>query len=165
MGSRTVADAGPAPWARGRGPLIVATVAAVAAAALMGAPVARATPTGESWAAELSVADGDDINVATRDGAIRLRNPAPQPTGTGPMRAEGRLLLAPRRLSAVSDRIAAALNADQPPGSETVVSVRSIRPDGTWSTWRSLPPDSAAALDGPTLEVQVQLHLRAPVGA
>src|SRR4051794_22679515 len=149
---------------RGRGALILAPLAAVAAAAVIGAPAARAVPTHESWAAELSVADGDDIDVVPRDGAIRLRDHAVRPTGTEPMRAEGQLLLAPRRLSAVSDRFAAVLSADQPLGSQTVVSVRGIRSDGTWSTWTTVPPDGQAQLGEPTLEVQVQLQLTAPAG-
>ena len=152
-------------WRGRRGASSVAVTAAVLAA-LLGAPAAHAVPTSESWAAELSVADGDDVNVVAVDGAIRLRDLTPRQTSTGPTPAEGELLLAPRRLSAVSNRVAAALTAEHPPGSQTVVSVRGVRSDGTWSQWTPAAPAAPAVLPEPTFEVQVRVTLvAAPQGA
>jgi hypothetical protein len=151
---------------RGRRGVTTVAVTAAAMAALLGAPAAHAVPTSETWAAELSVADGDDANVVARDGAIRLRDLTPHQTSTGPTPAEGELVLPPRRLSAVSNQVTAALTAEQPPGSQTVVSVRGIRSDGTWSQWTAAAPAAPAVLPEPTFEVQVRVTLvAAPHGA
>ncbi|MDL5157487.1 hypothetical protein [Actinomycetospora termitidis] len=138
-------------------------VVVVAAAVLVAVPLvpttARAVPSGETWGAELAVAGGDDVDVVAGDGAIRLADTAPRRTTSGPSPAEGTLLLAPRRLGAVADRVSAAVTADTPAGSEVLVAVRGLRDDGSWSEWSASGPEGPAQLPGPTLQVQVRVTL------
>jgi hypothetical protein len=97
---------------------------------------------------------------------VRLRDLAPRATSTGPLPAEGDLLLAPRRPAAVTDRVAADVTADVPAGAQVLVSVRGIREDGTWGQWSEARSGSPARLSEPTFEVQVRVTLvAAPNGS
>jgi len=145
-------------WGRAVGRVAVASVTASLLAAVS-APHAGAVPTSESWAAELSVADGDDANVAVTNGAVRLVDRSPRATSTGQVPAEGELLLPPRRPAAVTDRVAATVTADRPSGSQVLVSVRGIRADGTWSQWSVAADGKPAILPEPTFEIQVRVTL------
>ncbi|WP_433801774.1 hypothetical protein [Actinomycetospora sp. CA-084318] len=129
-------------------------------------PGALAVPSAETWGAELAVDGGDDVDVVADDGAVRLRDTAPRSTTTGPAPAEGTLLLAPRRLGAVADRVSAAPTTDTPGGSQVLVAVRSIRDDGSWSEWIPTGAQGPAQLPVPTLQVQIRVTLIAgPDGA
>ncbi|GLZ55134.1 hypothetical protein [Actinomycetospora sp. NBRC 106378] len=145
--------------------LVLAAVATLLT--LPAAPPARALPslpTGETWAAELAVADGDDVDVVAADGAVRLRDTTARTTTSGPAPAEGTLLLPPRRLGAVADRISAAVTADTPPGSQVLVAVRGLRDDGSWSEWIPTGAQGPAQLPAATLQVQVRVTLVAGDG-
>lgn len=120
---------------------------------------ARAVPSGETWGAELAVADGDDVDVVAADDAVRITDTAPRTTSAGPAPAEGTLLLAPRRLGAVTDRVSAAVTADRPAGSEVLVAVRGLDDDGSWSEWIPTGTDGPARLPAATLQVQVRVTL------
>lgn len=133
-------------------------VGAVLGAALM-APPAGAVPAGETWAAELTVDGGDDSNVVATEGAVRMRDLHDRETSTGPAPAEGTLLLPPRRPAAVTDRVAADVTADVPPGAQVIVAVRGVRDDGSWSEWRQARPGNPARLSEPTSEIQVRVTL------
>lgn len=134
----------------------------VALLALLTMPAtAWAVPPGETWGAELAVADSDDVDVVAADDAVRLTGTAPRTTSSGPTPAEGTLLLAPRRLGAVADRVSAAVTADRPPGSEVLVAVRGLRDDGSWSEWIPTGTDGPAQLPVATLQVQVRVTLLA----
>ncbi|MCD2191201.1 hypothetical protein [Actinomycetospora soli] len=122
-------------------------------------PAALAVPSAETWGAELAVDGGDDVDVVADDGAARLRDTAARTTTTGPAPAEGTLLLAPRRLGAVADRISTAPTADTPGGSQVLVAVRGIRDDGSWSEWIPTGAQGPAQLPAPTLQVQVRVTL------
>ena len=143
----------------GRRVLLAAAAVGAALAAGLIAPSASALPSSESWAAELGVDGGDDSNVVVRDDAVRLVDLAPRPTSTGPVPAEGELLLAPRRPAAVTDRVAAEVTADVPPGAQVIVAVRGIRDDGTWSEWDDAGPGDPAQLPEVTSEIQVRVTL------
>ena len=153
----------------GRAACVAAVVAGAALAAGLVTPAAVAVPSSESWAAELSVGGGDDTNVVADGsgaGAVRLDDRRPRATSRGPAPAEGELLLAPRRPAAVTDRVAADVTADVPPGSEVIVAVRGTRDDGTWSPWSEVRPGEPARLAEPTVELQVRVTLiAAPDGS
>ena len=132
----------------------------VALLAFLTTPVAAwAVPSGETWGAELAVAGGDDVAVVAADDAVRLADTAPRATSSGPAPAEGTLLLAPRRLGAVADRVSAAVTADRPVGSEVLVAVRGLRDDRSWSEWVPTGTDGPARLPVATLQVQVRVTL------
>ncbi len=138
--------------------LLAATAATTLLAAAVG-PAALAVPAGETWAAELAVDGGDDSNLVAADGAVRLRELTPRATSTGPTPTEGELLLAPRRPAAITDRVAADVTADVPPGAQVVVAVRGIRADGSWGQWSEASPGAPARLSEATYEVQIRVTL------
>lgn len=146
-------------WARAAA-VVVLTLGAVT----LPGDAAWAIAGSESWAAELSVGGGDDANVTARDGAIRLASTSPRTTSTGPAPAEGELLLPPRRVSAVTDRVAADATADRPAGSDVVVAVRGLRSDGSWSQWTTATATAPALLPEATLQVQIRVTLIAGSG-
>ncbi|HEY2222351.1 hypothetical protein [Actinomycetospora sp.] len=146
-------------WARATAVVVLA----LGAATLPGG-AAWAIAGSESWAAELSVGGGDDANVAAHDGAIRLASTSPRTTSTGPAPAEGELLLPPRRVAAVTDRVAADATADRPAGSDVVVAVRGLRSDGSWSQWTTATASAPALLPEATLQVQIRVTLVAGTG-
>lgn len=146
-------------WSR-----VAVTLGLVLGAALVPGGTAWAIAGTESWAAELSVAGGDDANVVARDGAVRLADTSPRTTSTGPAPAEGELLLPPRRVAAVTDRVAADATADRPAGSDVVVAVRGLRSDGSWSQWSTATSSAPALLPEATLQVQVRVTLVAGTG-
>ncbi|NYD39291.1 hypothetical protein [Actinomycetospora corticicola] len=123
------------------------------------APAALAVPSGETWGAELAVDGGDDVDVVAADGAVRLRDAAPRTTTSGPAPAEGTLLLAPRRLGGVADRVSASATADTPAGAQVLVAVRGLRDDGSWSEWVPTGAQGPAQLPAATLQVQVRVTL------
>ena len=152
-------------WVRTGAPVAVVVGAALLlGAALVPAGTAWAVAGSESWAAELSVGGGDDANVVARDGAIRLASTSPRATSTGPAPAEGELLLPPRRVAAVTDRVAADATTERPAGSDVVVAVRGLRGDGSWSQWTTATSSAPAVLPEATLEVQVRVTLVAGTG-
>ncbi len=136
----------------------------VLGAAFVPGATAWAIAGSETWAAELSVGGGDDANVVARDGAIRLASTSPRVTSTGPAPAEGELLLPPRRVAAVTDRVTADATTERPAGSDVVVTVRGLRSDGSWSQWTTATTTAPALLPEATLEVQVRVTFVAGAG-
>jgi len=143
----------------GRAGFAAAVAAAAALVAGLVAPGAGAVPSNESWAAELAVEGGDDTNVVTGGAAVRLEDLADRAASRGPAPAEGELLLTPRRPAAATDRVAADVTADLPPGAEVIVAVRGTRDDGTWGPWSEARSDEPARLSEPTVELQVRVTL------
>ncbi|MEJ2867406.1 hypothetical protein WCD74_06485 [Actinomycetospora sp. OC33-EN08] len=143
--------------------VVVAVASVLLALPLVPAP-AQGVPTGETWGAELAVADGDDVDVVAGEDAIALADTGPRATTSGPAPAEGTLLLAPRRLGAVADRVSAAVTADAPGSSQVLVAVRGLRDDGSWSEWFPTGREGPAQLPAPTLQVQVRVTLVAGDG-
>ena len=138
---------------------VLATTGALLIGLLTLGGTALAVPASETWAAELSVAGGDDANVTAGGAAVRLANTTPRATSAGPASAEGELLLAPRRVGAITDRLTADLTADEPAGSAVIVAVRGLRDDGSWSQWTAAASGVPAQLEVPTLQVQVRVTL------
>lgn len=153
---------------RGRGGIRLGPVAAALTLLVLGALLvegeATAVPASETWSGELAVAGGDDANVTVGDGAVRIARTSPRATSTGSAPAEGELVLAPRRVGAVTDRVAADVSADEPAGSQVEVAVRGLRDDGSWSQWTTANPGAPARLAEATLEVQVRVTLVAGTG-
>jgi len=150
---------------RARVRLVVALVGAALAATVTGggllAPDARALPNEETWAAELSVAGGDDTNVIAANGAIRLGTGNDRPLSARSPQAQGELLLPPRRPAAATTRVAAMVTADVPPGASVEVDVRGTRSDGSWGEWTPSTPSAPAMLGEAAVDVQVRLTLTA----
>ena len=150
---------------RARVRLAVALVGAALAATVTGggllAPDARALPNEETWAAELSVAGGDDTNVIAANGAIRLGTGNDRPLSARSPQAQGELLLPPRRPAAATTRVAAVVTADVPPGASVEVDVRGTRSDGSWGEWTPSTPSAPAMLGEAAVDVQVRLTLTA----
>ncbi len=139
---------------------LVVAVPLTAAATTPATATAPATgpstgPTSESWGAELAVDGGDDRGVEVSDGALRLVGPT-----LGGIPAEGVLQMAPRRLLAPADRVAAVPTADRPADTAVTVQVRGIRRDGSWGAWTDVAPGGAARLSERTTQIQVRLVLR-----
>ena len=152
-------------WARRRArarltvPLVGVALAATVTGTGLLAPEARALPGAETWAAELSVAGGDDTNVVAADGAIRLGTGNDRPLSTRSPQAQGELVLPPRRPATATTRVSATVTADVPPGASVDVDVRGTRSDGSWGEWTSTTPGAPAVLEEPATDVQVRVTL------
>ncbi|MGC4895814.1 hypothetical protein [Micromonospora sp. DT31] len=134
--------------------------AAASAAPPAAAPPARATaPDPERWSADLTVAGGDDVNVAWRSGRLRLTDQRPtartRPAAVAGPIAEGILLTAPRALHRPATRVRARLAARTGDGGTAVAQVRGWRSHG-WTEWRDA---TDAVFDQPVSRVQARVVL------
>ncbi|MFI9007113.1 hypothetical protein ACIGNX_07785 [Actinosynnema sp. NPDC053489] len=136
-------------------PLAVATVLTAGLAA----PAAAAGDVG--WRADLSTVDADDNGVTTQGGAVRLDRAAPTPASARAALRTGFLQLAPRRLDAPVNAVAATVRSSVPAGAEVAVDVRGAVGDEQWTEWVEARPDAPAVLPTAVTTVQVRLALTA----
>jgi hypothetical protein len=128
-------------------PLLLA--AAMTVSALAAPPAAAAgPPAAASWSLNLSIVDGNGVNVVAAAGGVRLRS------GGG---REGTLIGRERRLAAAAGLVTAVVDAGGPAGTEVALDVRGRRPGGMWSEWTPVP----AVPPQPWAAVQARLTLRA----
>ncbi|OLT13396.1 hypothetical protein BJF78_03490 [Pseudonocardia sp. CNS-139] len=148
-------------------------VAILCAVVLGTAAPATAAPGPGSWSADLD--DAEPAGVQVSGGAARLDPDTTftaaaeeaDPEATMP-RPTGLLTFPPHRLTAPTDRVAAVLDAEVPPGAFATVDVRGRRGNGAWTEWVPATRDAgglAVALPGPTSEVQARLVLAGDPGA
>ncbi|MFI6266789.1 hypothetical protein [Micromonospora sp. NPDC051006] len=124
--------------------------------------LAPAAPTAERWSVDLSVVDGDDVNVRRTPAGLRLRDAHPSPARAArsphSAAAEGILLTAPRPLSRPVTQVRAEVTARTAPGATVEAQVRGWRASG-WTEWRSAA--AGAVFDRPVTRVQARVVLTA----
>ncbi|MEV5689819.1 hypothetical protein [Micromonospora globbae] len=115
----------------------------------------------DRWTLDLSVVDGDDVNVRSTPAGLRLRDAtagtaraALGPLGTP---AEGMLVGTPRTLPRPATRVHADVTARVPAGGAVEVEVRGWRTSGGWTEWRT----GTAVFDRPVTRVQARVVLTA----
>ncbi len=136
------------------------TLTAVTALTLSATVPASAVPDG-SWRADLSIVDTDDNGVISNGRTVRLDPSAPTPASARAAVRTGFLQLAPHRLAAPADTIAADLRGHVPDGAEIAVDVRGALGDDQWTEWVEARPDQPATLPTAVDTVQVRLALTA----
>ncbi|SCF40064.1 hypothetical protein [Micromonospora mirobrigensis] len=125
------------------------------------AAVPQPPPDVERWSPDLSVVDGDDVNVRYTPRGLGLDDPRP-PTHPGAHRsplAEGLQLTVPHTLVRPALRVRAELAARVPSGGTVDVEIRGWRAGGGWTEWRDADP--AVDLGTPVTRVQVRVLLTA----
>ncbi len=116
-----------------------------------------------TWSARL-VPDGDDTNVWSDAGALRLTSTPTVPASLRSGRPQGMLVTAVQPLAALSSQIATELVADQPAGSAVGVDVRGIRGDGSWTEWLTTRSKTPTALGAAVTAVQARIVLHSGEG-
>lgn len=102
-------------------------------------------------------------NTTTDAAGTRLADVANAPSAKTDRRT-GIQVFEAESLAAPVNTIGARLDADIPADAEAAVDVRGLRPDGTWSEWTEILPDSPAVLAEATATVQARVVLIAPEG-
>jgi hypothetical protein len=146
------------------GTAAVLAVAALAALTTAAGPASGADdPT--TWSAPLTP-DGDDTNVRSDAGALRLDSLVGAPASVALDRPEGTLLSTVHRLTAPAQQIAIQLDDETPAGSAVAVAVRGLTAGGSWTEWSPVDPRSPATLPAPVSAVQARtVLLSGPGGA
>lgn len=146
--------------------LLAALLATVPTIGQTGAEAAAsADPTGtvgtvETWAADLSTIDGDDVNVTYRDGALRLANLIPGAAWRQLGVVEGVQVLAEHAVARPARELRAEVTADAGRGA-VQIEVRGAQTNG-WSDWHRLPADGLV-FSREVSAVQVRIRLVLPV--
>lgn len=141
----------------------LAALAGVIAITLAGQPAFAAPQPvppagdGESWSADLSVIDTDDVNVRWSQDGLQLADLTHAPASVRRPNAEGMLLLAPHTLTTPANRVRADLAA-APRGGAVEVEARGLR-DAGWTEWRGAA--DGAVFDQAVSQVQIRLVLTA----
>ncbi|WP_216215208.1 hypothetical protein [Amycolatopsis aidingensis] len=138
----------------------VAAALSVPLAAGLAAIPAQAAPaqgTG-AWNIDLSVVDGDDVNVRFAGGNLTLRDRGARGASVRATGGQGYLLLPERRLGRSVNRIAAETSATLPEGTAVEVDVRGTRDGESWTEWTPAT-GGAAVLDRQVSTVQVRVGL------
>ncbi|MEV1329011.1 hypothetical protein AB0J20_05480 [Micromonospora costi] len=139
--------------------LLPATGPAAATPTAVPAGSRAGAPAGDRWNLDLSVVDGDDVNVRPTATGLRLRDArwgAARSRGPRSALAEGMLITAPRALSRPATRVRAEVDAQVVPGATVETQVRAWRTSG-WSEWRP----ATAVFDQPVTRVQARVVLTA----
>jgi hypothetical protein len=140
---------------------VTAVVSAVAVlAAAQRAALAQPGPPPQGWYVTL-LPDGDDTNVVSGPGGVRLDPPRPWPATLQGGPPQGMLLTEVHRLAQPAGQVAAELSAEQPAGSAVAIDVRGLRGDGSWTEWVPVPATAPAVLDAAVGAVQARLVLTA----
>ncbi|MEU8371383.1 hypothetical protein [Micromonospora tulbaghiae] len=134
----------------------IATVLAVSPAPA--APLAEPAVTGNTWNADLTVVDSDDVNVRWSGAGLRLAGEASRPAAQRRQAAEGMLVTAPHPLAAPANRVRADIAATTGRGGAVEVAARGWR-SGAWTEWRSVSGE--AVFDLPVTRVQIRVALTA----
>ncbi|HET6706598.1 hypothetical protein [Amycolatopsis sp.] len=138
------------------GRVTAAVLAAGAVTALAGAPAQAATaPAGTQWAADLSIVDGDDVNVTGAGGTLTLADAAWHRTARVFAGSEGTLVTAGHKLGSPANRVSAELTADTPKGTSIDVDVRGRTGVHDWTEWTP----AGTTLKSSVSEVQVRISL------
>ncbi|RLP97220.1 hypothetical protein EAD96_30160 [Micromonospora sp. BL1] len=141
----------------------VAAVAGAIAAVLAvspapAAPLAEPAVTGNTWNADLTVVDSDDVNVRWSGAGLRLAGAASRPAAQRRQAAEGMLVTAPHPLAVPANRVRADIAATTGRGGAVEVAARGWR-SGAWTEWRSVSGE--AVFDQPVTRVQIRVALTA----
>jgi hypothetical protein len=140
--------------------LAAALALPVALTAATAPAVASPAPSGVAWQADLSVVDGDDVNVRNDRGALTLADPvARTSTTTG----RGYLLTAERALDRPVNRVTAETTARTPRGTAVEVDVRGKLSSYDWTEWTPATGGSAMLPQAVTT-VQVRVALSSADG-
>ena len=140
---------------------VTAVVSAVAVlAAAQRAALAQPGPPPQGWYVTL-LPDGDDTNVVSGPGGVRLDPPRPWPATLQGGPPQGMLLTEVHRLAQPAGQVAAEVSAEQPAGSAVAIDVRGLRGDGSWTEWVPVPASAPAVLDAAVGAVQARLVLTA----
>ena len=150
---------------RARSTARLATLAIVAIVTLLGGVEfpAFAQDRVTVWSAHLAP-DGDDTNVRSDAGGLRLGSDPAGPASLRSGRPEGMLLTATQPLAELSSQVTTELVADQPAGSAVAVDVRGTRPDGSWTEWVTTGSKTPTTLGAAVTAVQTRVVLRAGPG-
>ncbi|MFI9642985.1 hypothetical protein ACIG87_23520 [Micromonospora sp. NPDC051925] len=120
-----------------------------------------ATAGGERWSVDLAVGGGDDVNVRSGAGRLRLADTRPtrrnRPAALAAPVAEGALLTPARILAGPTTRVRADFTAEAPPGTGVQIQVRGWRAAG-WTEWREAGT-VPAVFDRPVTRVQARVLL------
>ncbi|NJP31704.1 hypothetical protein [Micromonospora thermarum] len=127
-------------------------------------PTSAATRDGNRWSLDLSLVDGDDVNVRYTRTGLRLADLRPAPAGPSPRGAvaEGLHLSAPRTLVRPATRVRAEVTARVPRGATVETQVRGWRASG-WTEWREAT--RGALFDTPVTRVQARVVLTGDASA
>ena len=136
------------------GRVTAAVLAAGAVTALAGAPAQAATT--NSWTADVSTVDNDDVNVAAAGGTLTLADAAWHRTARVLAGSEGSLITTEHALATPSNRVSAQLSADTPKGTSVDVDVRGRTGADDWTEWT--PAGTAFKTAVSTVQVRVSLH-------
>ncbi|MER5454190.1 hypothetical protein ABT008_05365 [Micromonospora sp. NPDC002389] len=146
----------------------LATAPAAVLAAVLAVTLAPPTPASaaraDTWNANLSTVDADDVNVRHTRSGLRLTDA--RPPGVPARRsavAEGMLVTAPYPLTRPATRFRAEVTATARSGATVSAQVRGWHDSG-WTEWRDAVP--AAVFDRPVARVQTRVVLTGgPAGA
>src|SRR4051812_25806378 len=136
------------------GRVTAAVLAAGAVTALAGAPAQAATT--NSWTADVSTVDNDDVNVAAASGTLTLADPSTQRTALVMAVDEGSLITAEHALGSPANRVSAELSADTPKGTEVDVDVRGKTGVNDWTEWT--PAGTAFRTSVSTVQARITLR-------
>lgn len=115
-----------------------------------------------SWTAGLARSK-DEVNIITREGAIRIGDANKRFASIGRQRAFGSVTLQPHTLPTAVNRIRATVRASIPSGGHVAVDVRG-RTNKGWTEWNRTGHQSPAVLPHRVTQVQVRVILRASEG-
>ncbi|MGN9776721.1 hypothetical protein ACTMS0_13280 [Micromonospora sp. H33] len=121
-------------------------------------PTSAAPRDGNRWSVDLSLVNGDDVNVRYTRTGLRLADLRSAPAGPSPHSAvaEGLYLSAPRTLARPATRVRAEVTARVPHGATVETQVRGWRASG-WTEWREAT--RGALFDVPVTRVQARIVL------
>ena len=135
-----------------------AIAAVLAVSPAPAAPLAEPAVTGNTWNADLTVVDSDDVNVRWSGAGLRLAGEASRPAAQRRQAAEGMLVTAPHPLAVPANRVRADIAATTGRGGAVEVAARGWR-SGAWTEWRSVSGE--AVFDLPVTRVQIRVALTA----
>ncbi|MCO1617983.1 hypothetical protein AB0J77_19455 [Micromonospora tulbaghiae] len=135
-----------------------AIAAVLAVSPAPAAPLAEPAVTGNTWNADLTVVDSDDVNVRWSGAGLRLAGAASRPAAQRRQAAEGMLVTAPHPLAVPANRVRADIAATTGRGGAVEVAARGWR-SGAWTEWRSVSGE--AVFDQPVTRVQIRVALTA----
>ncbi|MEU0081798.1 hypothetical protein ABZY58_28180 [Micromonospora tulbaghiae] len=135
-----------------------AIAAVLAVSPAPAAPLSEPAATGNTWNADLTVVDADDVNVRWSGAGLRLAGAESRPAAQRRHAAEGMLVTAPHPLAVPANRVRADIAATSGRDGAVEVAARGWR-SGAWTEWRSV--SGAAVFDQPVTRVQIRAALTA----
>ncbi|MEH0821129.1 MULTISPECIES: hypothetical protein [unclassified Micromonospora] len=135
-----------------------AIAAVLAVSPAPAAPLSEPAATGNTWHADLTVVDADDVNVRWSGAGLRLAGAESRPAAQRRHAAEGMLVTAPHPLAVPANRVRADIAATSGRDGAVEVAARGWR-SGAWTEWRSVSGE--AVFDQPVTRVQIRVALTA----